>query len=289
MEKRYCEECKKVTETVVDHEARDTVCSECGIILESNLAFTHDESDNNNDLNPVEEEEPWNPVLNDIPPPLYENLHELIEGFKRISTMCDTLGLVGTIKDHASDIFITVNEGRSRIGGTSQKRRDAILASCLYVACRQSGNTRSGKEICSAADQGITLKELYSATEFVDKKLKQQKSTVEVGTVRPGDYMARFCSKLGSSDRATKAAIEVVEKVGELDIRRAPSTIAAGVMYVVSQLSDDKKELKDVAVATGVAEGTIKQCFKDLYPHLSKIIPNWFAAPDIVNKTFNEF
>lgn len=33
----------------------------------------------------------------------------------------------------------------------------------------------------------------------------------------------------------------------------------------------------DVSLATGVAEGTIRNSFKDLYPHLSKIIPNWYA------------
>lgn len=33
----------------------------------------------------------------------------------------------------------------------------------------------------------------------------------------------------------------------------------------------------DVSLATGVAEGTIRNSYKDLYPHLSKIVPEWFA------------
>ena len=33
----------------------------------------------------------------------------------------------------------------------------------------------------------------------------------------------------------------------------------------------------DVSIATGVAEGTIRNSYKDLYPHMSKIIPSWYA------------
>jgi transcription initiation factor TFIIB len=33
----------------------------------------------------------------------------------------------------------------------------------------------------------------------------------------------------------------------------------------------------DISLATGVAEGTIRNSYKDLYPHVSKIIPAWYA------------
>lgn len=38
--------------------------------------------------------------------------------------------------------------------------------------------------------------------------------------------------------------------------------------------------LVDISVATGVAEGTIRNSYKDLYPHLSKIIPAWYAKEE---------
>ncbi len=31
----YCPECKRATEVVFDHSAGDTVCSECGLVLEA--------------------------------------------------------------------------------------------------------------------------------------------------------------------------------------------------------------------------------------------------------------
>lgn len=36
----------------------------------------------------------------------------------------------------------------------------------------------------------------------------------------------------------------------------------------------------DISLATGVAEGTIRNAYKDLHPHISKIIPTWYAKED---------
>ena len=36
----------------------------------------------------------------------------------------------------------------------------------------------------------------------------------------------------------------------------------------------------DISLATGVAEGTIRNAYKDLYPHISKIIPVWYAKEE---------
>ncbi|TYI33512.1 hypothetical protein ES332_A04G138400v1 [Gossypium tomentosum] len=61
---------------------------------------------------------------------------------------------------------------------------------------------------------------------------------------------------------------------------QSPISIAAAVIYIITQLSDDKKPLKDISVVTGVAEGTTRNSYKDLYPHVSKIIPNWYAKEE---------
>jgi len=35
-----------------------------------------------------------------------------------------------------------------------------------------------------------------------------------------------------------------------------------------------------ISIVTGVAEGTIKGSYKDLYPYITKIIPNWYAKEE---------
>ncbi|CAH8269997.1 unnamed protein product [Arabidopsis lyrata] len=48
------------------------------------------------------------------------------------------------------------------------------------------------------------------------------------------------------SNQTVKAAQESVQKSEEFDIRRSPISIAAAIIYIITQLSDDKKLLRDI-------------------------------------------
>ncbi|KAH9617095.1 hypothetical protein KSS87_012900 [Heliosperma pusillum] len=300
----YCSDCKKHTEVVFDHSAGDTVCSECGLVLESHSIDETSEwrtfANESNDNDPVRVGGPSNPLLTDgglstvISKPngtsgdyLSSSLGRwqnrganpdrgLILAFKTIAIMADRLGLVATIKDRASEIFKKVEDQKSSRG----RNQDAILAACLYIACRQEDKPRTVKEICSVAN-GATKKEIGRAKEYIVKQLEvEMGQAVDMGTIHAGDFLRRFCSNLGMNNQAMKAAQEAVQKSEEIDIRRSPISIAAAVIYIITQLSDEKKPLRDISQATGVAEGTIRNAYKDLYPHISKIIPNWYAKEE---------
>ncbi|XP_057535236.1 transcription initiation factor IIB-2 [Amaranthus tricolor] len=300
----YCTDCKKHTEVVFDHSAGDTVCSECGLVLESHSIDETSEwrtfANESNDNDPVRVGGPSNPLLSDgglstvISKPngttgdyLSSSLGRwqnrganpdrgLILAFKTIATMADRLGLVSTIKDRASEIYKKVEDQKSSRG----RNQDAILAACLYIACRQEDKPRTVKEICSVAN-GATKKEIGRAKEYIVKQLEvEMGKAVDMGTIHAGDFLRRFCSNLGMNNQAMKAAQEAVQKSEEIDIRRSPISIAAAVIYIITQLSEEKKPLKDISLATGVAEGTIRNAYKDLYPHISKIIPTWYAKEE---------
>ncbi|XWS51059.1 hypothetical protein CRYUN_Cryun12cG0143600 [Craigia yunnanensis] len=300
----FCPECKKLTEVVFDHSAGDTICSECGLVLEAHSVdetsewrtFSNESADND----PVRVGGPYNPLLSSgglstvISKPnggssefLSSSLgkwqgrgsdpdRNLIQAFKAIAAMSERLGLVTTIKDRANEIYKKVEDQKLLRG----RNQDAIMAACLYIACRQENMPRTVKEICSVV-HGTTKREIGRAKEFIVKHLElEMGQSVEIGTIHAGDYMRRFCSYLGMTNQDVKAAQEAVQKSEELDIRRSPISIAAAIIYIISQLSDDKKPLKDISVVTRVAEGTIRNSFKDLSPHLSGLIPAWYATKE---------
>lgn len=304
MSDAFCPECKRSTEVVFDHSAGDTVCSECGLVLEAHSidetsewrTFANESADND----PVRVGGPTNPLLTDgglstvIAKPngaqgdfLSSSLgrwqnrgsnpdRSLILAFRTIATMADRLGLVATIKDRANEIYKKVEDLKSIRG----RNQDAILAACLYIACRQEDRPRTVKEICSVAN-GATKKEIGRAKEFIVKQLEvEMGQSMEMGTIHAGDFLRRFCSHLGMTNQAVKAAQEAVQKSEELDIRRSPISIAAAVIYMITQLSEEKKPLKDISLATGVAEGTIRNSYKDLHPYASRLIPTSFAKEE---------
>ncbi|XP_031253165.1 transcription initiation factor IIB-like isoform X1 [Pistacia vera] len=307
----FCRDCNKLTEVVFDHSAGDTICSECGLVLEAHSIDKTSEwrtfSNGSSDHDPVRVGGPLNPLLTDgglstvIVKPTAGSTQflsgslgkwqtrssnpdrNLIQAFTYISAMSDRLGLVTTIKDRANEIYKKVEDQKPLRG----RNLAAIVAACLYIACRQENKPRTVKEFCSVAN-GTTKKEIGRAKEFIVKHLEAELGqSIEMGTIHASDYLRRFGSYLGMTNQAVKAAQEAVQKSEELDIRRSPISLAAAAIYIITQLSTDPKLLKEISVVTRVAEGTIKNSYRDLYPHLSRIIPDWFAnAEDIKSLPF---
>ena len=54
--------------------------------------------------------------------------------------------------------------------------------------------------------------------------------------------------------------------------------------FVPISLSDEKKQLRDISLITGIAEGIIKKAYKDLHPHDAKLIPASFTPEEDLRK-----
>ncbi|CAI9782808.1 unnamed protein product [Fraxinus pennsylvanica] len=312
MSDTFCTDCKRYTEVVLDHAAGDTVCSECGLVLESRSIDETSEwrtfADDSGSNDPNRVGVPVNPLLSDgvlstfMSPGLNgpngdvslarlknrggDPHRAIVVAFKSITNMADRLSLVTTIKDRASEIYKRLEDQKCTRG----RNLEALVAGCIYIACRQEGKPRTVKEICSIAS-GATKKEIGRAKEFIVKQLKvEMGESMEMGTIHAEDYLRRFCSNLGMRHEEVKAVEETVLKSGEFDIRRSPISIAAAIIFMITQLSDSKKPLRDISIATTVAEGTIKNTYKDIYPHAAKIVPDWYTKErDLKNLCCSKF
>ncbi|KEH33477.1 transcription initiation factor IIB-2 [Medicago truncatula] len=296
----FCRDCNQATDVVFDHSAGNAVCSECGLVLGSHSidetsewqTFSNDYGNNGSPSNPLIVDDGLSNVIaksngasSDVPSSSlgrWQNSSSnpdlgLIVSFQTIDIMAEKLGLVPTIKDRANEIYKRVEDQKSSKG----RNQEALLAACVYIACRQEDKPRTIKEICLIAN-GATKKEIVRAKEYIVKQLGLENGgqSIEMGIIHIGDFMGRFCSNLGMNHQAVKAATESVQNSEEFDIRRSPISIAATVIYIITHLSDDKKSLRDISVATGVSEGTIRNTYKDIFPHVSKIIPTWYAKEE---------
>ncbi|KAI4330524.1 hypothetical protein MLD38_028807 [Melastoma candidum] len=277
MEDTFCGDCNRSTTFIFEPASGDTVCTDCGLVVASHQHDDTPEWRDCGDDYPVRVASSAILIVahgrlsgggslsssvgrwqkrDSIP-----NSH-LMMAFNNIANMSHRLGLVAPIEDRASEIF----------------------AACLYDACRLEDKPRTLK-VCSVAN-GVTEKDIGRAKNYIVKQLGLENDKLdETRPVRAADLMRRFCScsNLGMNHQAIKAAQEAAQKAEELGIRRSPISIAAALIYIMSQLSDDRP-LRDISAATGVAEGTILSSYKDLHPHISKIIPAWYAKAEDVKQ-----
>ncbi|KAL9668022.1 hypothetical protein QQ045_002394 [Rhodiola kirilowii] len=313
----YCQDCKRPTEVAYDHANGDAICVECGLVLESHMVdetaewrtFTDDSTDND----PVRIGAPSNPFLQgkllettvvDVRKERRgsqvtnyitraaaaaagnnKSYSSLVQAFSRIDDFCERLGVNKIVKDLACDLYVKVHPF------IIETRRDnSVVAACVHIACQKENQSRTLREMRMVT--GVQEKKIVMAKNSVTNILneKVQFMKLGVGTEQTSDYLKRFAHNFGLNNRAIKAALEILKKSEEHDIRRSPTSIAAGIVYITCQLCGiaDIKYLPEVpdniSIVANTAEGTIKSTVKDLQPYLTLIVPSWFANESDLEK-----
>merc|ERR1719432_152469 len=193
----------------------------------------------------------------------------LVNAFRSIGNMADRINLTKTIVDRANNLFKMVHDGRNLKG----RANDAIAAAVLYIACRQEGVPRTFKEIVAVST--ISKKEIGRCFKLI---LKAHEDT-KVGLVDSGDFMSRFCGLLGLTREIQRAAMSISKKASDLELTegRSPVSVAAASIYMASQASSDARCPAEIAAIAGVAETTLKQCYKLMLPKAGKLFPANFT------------
>jgi len=290
---------------IEDHRAGDQICSECGLVVGDRVidvssewrSFSNASGDGKEDRSRVGAAE--NTLLGSsdlttlIGPAtgrasfdgmgnaLYNNNRRpggssvasseraLINAFRSLSNMADRINLPKTILDRASLLFKKVNDG-GRLRG---RPNEAVTAACLYISCRQEGVPRTFKEIVAVST--VNKRDIGRCFKII---LKWHEDT-KVGLVDSGDFMSRFCGLLGLSREIQRAATCIAKKTSDLELAegRSPVSVTAAAIYMATQASHDPRVHAEISAITGVAESTLKQCYKLMLPRASKLFPENFA------------
>lgn len=74
-----------------------------------------------------------------------------------------------------------------------------------------------------------------------------------------------------------------MQKAVELDLvgGRSPISLAAAAIYMASQASNERKTAREIGEVAGVAEATIRQSYRQMYPRAKDLFaPNFnFSVP----------
>merc|ERR1712130_616322 len=166
----------------------------------------------------------------------------------------------------AKELFKCVNDDKPV---RASKDISGFVAASLYGACKVGDIPRQIKEfVVHTGLDKKTIGKFYKRLEMIIKKHPRKENSLQVGYSgsTPSLMIPRFATSLKLKYPVQRAAEIVAERAVEMGITsgKAPTTVAAAALFMCTQLSSDKKQMKDICDVTGVSEPTVRKCLKDL-------------------------
>lgn len=192
----------------------------------------------------------------------------ILQAFRDISSWCDQFSLPKTISDIAKQLFKRSDEEKLLRG----KPLEAVIAACIFIACRQAKVPRTFREICNLTH--VSKKMLGQCY----KQLEQSFNLAPTGrtgeTRGPEDLLTRYCNHLDLPANVQPICTDIIVKARELGIAdgRSPISIAAGAIYFTCHLLGKSKSAREISSVAGVSEGTIKLVYRLYYSVKEKLV-----------------
>jgi len=276
-----------------DYEENNTICKECGTIQSKNIdlgaEWRYYGADDNKNSNPTRCGMPTNVFLpksslgsiigNENMSKNYYQLsrirkyhmwnsmpykeRSLYNVINKLNCKASGGGISPSIIEDAKSLYKQLSEKKITRG----ENRNGLIASSIYMSCKNNGVPRSAKEIATIFNLSIT-----TMTRGCKKFHEIMKTNV--ASTSPSDFIVRFCSKLNKPE-IVDTCMYIVKKADEYSIvsENAPPSIAAGSIYLCCYLHGHNVSKKDISKACEISEVTINKCYKKLILYQEHIMP----------------
>jgi transcription initiation factor TFIIB len=184
----------------------------------------------------------------------------LMQALDELERLTEQLNLPRSVREESAMIYRRAVE-RELVRG---RAIDSMVAAAIYAACRIHGVPRTLDEIAKFSKSA--RKEIARCYRLLVREL-----SLKIPIVDAAEHAQRIASILGLSGATVKAAIEIIQKAREKGITagRDPAGVAAAAVYIAALLNDERRTQKEVAMAAGVTEVTVRNRYKELSSVLS--------------------
>ncbi|MFC6964108.1 transcription initiation factor IIB [Halocatena marina] len=288
---QICPECEG--RLITDDEHGETVCSECGLVVEDDeidlgpewRAFNPSEKEEKSRVGAPtttmmhdkglssnigwQDRDAYGNALSSRKRQQMQRLRKWDERFRtrdskernlkqalgEIERMASALGLPKTVRETASVIYRRAL-AEDLLPGRSI---EGVATAALYAAARQTNTPRSLDEV--AAVSRIGAMEFNRTYRYIVRELH-----LEMKPADPVSYVGRFASELDISDEAEHRARELLEtaKHDNVTSGKSPVGLAAAAVYAAPRLTNEKVTQSEVSDATDISEVTIRNRYKEL-------------------------
>jgi transcription initiation factor TFIIB len=183
----------------------------------------------------------------------------LTQALSELTRIADDLKLPQNTRETAAVIYRrAVTQGLIR-GRTIQ----SVVASAIYMACRQCQVIRSLEDVAKAAT--ISRKEAARNYRHLYKQLQP-----EVPQVDKDNLITKYVNQLRITGQTEQLCRKVIDQAAEqrLTIGRAPEGITAAALYIACKLNQEDRTQGEIAKVAQITEVTIRNRYKELLKKL---------------------
>jgi len=179
----------------------------------------------------------------------------LKQALGEIDRMASALGLPDNVRETASVIYRRAL-GENLLPGRSI---EGVSTSSLYAAARQMGTPRSLDEVANVSR--VEKDEIARTYRYVVRELG-----LEVAPADPSSYVPRFASSLGLSEESARRARELLTNAMKQGVHsgKSPVGLAAAAVYAASLLTNEKVTQGEVSEVANISEVTIRNRYHEL-------------------------
>lgn len=136
---------------------------------------------------------------------------------------------------------------------------EGVLAAAVYAACRDAETPRTLNDVSSAIN--VKRKDLSKNYRLLVCELD-----LRIPVVNSINCMSKIASKVGLNEKVKRNALAILQDANERRITagKDPMGMAASALYISCVKYNVDVSQKDIALAAGVTEVTIRNRYKDL-------------------------
>ena len=185
----------------------------------------------------------------------------LRQALNEMSKLKDKLALTDAVIEKASYIYRKSLE-RKLVRGRSIQ---GLVAACLYAACRNTETPRTIQDISNGMN--IRKKDIARCYRLVFRELE-----LKMPVVDPVKGVSRIASIAKLNEKTKRKAIQILNQAKDTGLAagKDPMGIAAAALYLACISTGEIKSQKEIAIASGITEVTIRNRCAGLRKMLEK-------------------
>jgi transcription initiation factor TFIIB len=186
----------------------------------------------------------------------------LRQAFSELERLKDKLSLSDAAVEKTAYIYRKAQE-RGLVRG---RTISATLGAALYIAVRETGMSRTLKDIAETAN--VKRKDLARMYRLVAMELD-----MKIPMIDPMKCIVRVASKASLSEKTKRHAMKIMRDVVKsgMSAGKDPMGLAASVLYMSCLATGEDRTQTEIADAAGVTEVTVRNRYKSLKGQLDTV------------------